>query len=111
MKTKRKNQATITTIAILMFVLFSVHSALADKMLSTSMPENAIVEMVERDRKSSHIDNHVNKGETSEAKNVKNTCDYNEKSAAGQIARIIPYEILSGDYFGMLAKYFNQAIC
>jgi hypothetical protein len=94
-----------------MFVLFAVHSALAEKVLSTSMPENAIDEMVERDQKSSHIDNHANKGEKSEAINVKNSCDYNENSATGQTARIIPYEILSGDYFGMLAKYFNQATC
>jgi hypothetical protein len=112
MKTKRKKQATVTTIAILVFVLFAINSALAEKMLSTSMPENAIVEMVERDQTSSYIDNHVNKGETSEAKNVKNTCDFrSENSVGGQIALITPYEFLSGDYFNMFAKYFNLLSC
>jgi len=112
MKTKRKNQVIVPTLSMLMFVLFLVCSAFAEKALPTSVPENAIAEMVEGDQATSNIDSPDNNKETNKAKSVRGSCEnQNDDSASSLIAMLIPYEIFNGDYGGMVAKYFNQATC
>jgi hypothetical protein len=112
MKTKRKNYVAVTILSILMLVLFLVHSAIAEKAPPTSVPEKAVVEMVDDGQAASNINSHTDNKETNEAKNVQYQCEFKkENSVAGKISLATPYEIISGDYFGMLAKFFDHTTC
>ncbi len=107
-----RNYAFITVISIMMFVLFAFHSAFAEKSLPTNEPGNAYVELLDQDPTLSTEENRIEEKETIDVKGAKNICENRDNNTlTGKIVQMLPYEIVTGDYFGMFAKYFGYVAC
>lgn len=112
MKIITRHYAVLTIVSMMMSVLFAFHSALAEKSLPADTPEDAYVELIGDDPVQSTEENRTMQKGTEDTKGVKNICENKDNNTlTGKIIQFLPYEIVTGDYFGMFAKYFGYVAC
>lgn len=112
MKTTRRNHASIAVVSMSAIVFFALSSAVAAP-TDSSNPE-AIDSQGWGDQSQSAMDeeDEAAQQQTSQASTVPDRCDdVGETSVTEQSAMIVPYELVSFDYFGMFVRYFGDVGC
>jgi hypothetical protein len=112
MNMTRRNHASIAVMSISMIVLFALSSAIAGQAGSSDEAGIYPEEGDGQSPMSMDEDDEAAQQQISQASTVPDRCDdVGEKSVVEQSALLVPYELVSLDYFGMVVRYFGDVGC
>ena len=112
MKTIKRSHASIAVVSMSMIVLFALSSAIAGQTGPSGVTRGSPEEGDDQSPMSMDEDDEAAQQQISQATTVPDRCDdVGEKSMAEQSALLVPYELVSLDYFGMVMRYFGDAGC